>query len=121
MPFVTFSQVEMLLPASLRQPLRDADKFASCEQQAAITIRDIANVDIPADADDAPDWTLMPAAQLISYYALGLVTASNDLTDLCKRNYDTAIATCKRNRLARKASSGSSGRTGTLLGQWNGR
>lgn len=123
MPFVVFADVENLLPPAVRSVLRDADKFSAVENEAAITIRDIANIDIPNDVDDAPDWVRMPMAQLMSYYGLSLVNANRDgeLADLCKRNYDAAIATAKRNRVARKSPSGTSGRTGQLLGQWNGR
>jgi hypothetical protein len=93
MPYVTYNDIEELIPAGLKGILSDAGTFAIYEAQAATIISGILGNDVPADADDAEDFTTTPAAWIITKLCAfaKLSNAGDQLWDSINANYKLAL------------------------------
>ena len=121
MGFVTFDDIEQLIPEVISKQIADPDRFEYYEGLAAKIIRDEAGITIPVDEEAPPDWIIVPAAyiivKLVSTKTVGLKPETIERID---KDYKDAI-----NSLRKHVSNGIAtpfvfGRTGAIetVMQW---
>jgi hypothetical protein len=102
MPFATSEQVSPLVNETIRKELDKEGAFERFESSAAIIIREKTGQPIPADADDAPDWTLQPTAWIISYLVAMSLRGNlpDGFLDAAKSAYSSAMDFLKTQKIA---------------------
>lgn len=104
MAFITQAELENLnLPSLVRSFIgTDAGAFAAAEAAAAEIIVAETGVENPADANNAPAWSKLPAAWLIFQIIVTRNTAvGKEYVDLASRLYDRALAQLARHKTKR--------------------
>jgi len=84
MPFTTLDKirpmVHPIVAIALVKTLSGDTVFNHLESEAAILIRDMTGIAIPADTDDTPDWLHLPAAYIIQQLAAPHISELTDAT-----------------------------------------
>lgn len=78
MPLVTYDEVQPFLPLGLHADLSSLNVFEPYEAEAAKLVASETGITIPADADDAPDWCVLPMAFLIENLASKIMTSKSE-------------------------------------------
>lgn len=92
MPLVTFDEVKPFIQSGLHATLQNNMYFQTYEDAAAIIIRDRTGIEIPDDAEDAPDWVITPAAWIIQKLASArMPSKSDEFTKALETNYGIAM------------------------------
>lgn len=105
MPFVSFADVEKLLPEGLRGVLRrEPSTFVQLESFAAIIVRDVTGRAIPSEVEEpktsATDWTVVPMAWIIAHAGLPLWQPPELVQRVVEANYAKAMTVLSEHRKA---------------------
>lgn len=100
MAIVTYQQVSVFIPATLRTVVEP--KFAEYEEQAAIHLRELAGVELPETPAEAPDWVIVPMAGLIAKLAITEFTKPNpEIIEQVNGDYDRVVKFLSRRSFRR--------------------
>lgn len=69
MAFITYNDIENLIPEAIAKLIAEPTKFAYYENLTAKIIRDESGIAIPTSPATAPDWIILPAAHIITKIA----------------------------------------------------
>lgn len=96
MGFVSIEEVEPLMHPTIVKALRQDGKFTAAEQEAAIIVRDITGLAIPATPAERPetaDWVRQPMAWIIQYINVHVIT---DKTGDIERRFEAQYKEAKK-------------------------
>lgn len=94
MAFLKFDNWKKLNPALATALALSDEKFKEIEALAAVQITDVSGLVNPADADDAPTWVTVPAANIIDFYLIrGLSEATIEEREFYRALHDKALKT----------------------------
>lgn len=96
MGFVSIEEVEPLMHPTIVKALRQDGKFTAAEQEAAIIVRDITGLAIPATPNERPataDWVRQPMAWILQYICVHVIT---DKTGDMERRFEAQYKEAKK-------------------------